>query len=409
MSPSRRPILTLLSLSLAACALAADPRERTDAAVHADRATADAPAQAPFDRDATPASHDATGPASDPVCLASDGDRDSFGSAPSCASRDCDDRNPAIHPGAPEACNGLDDDCDGMTDEDLGQASCGVGACRVDAPFCADGGLQLCVPRAPGVERCNGLDDDCDGMTDEEPSDAMPCGVGACRRPAACVGGRLEACVPGTPGAESCNGLDDDCDGEVDEGFRAAVVSSSYTELVGRHDGCTSATRIGGACNAAIHRACAARGCVQSGFGPLENNGDFAAIACVRSDGVRDVPYATLATHHPGCTASTRIGSDCNAAIHRYCASQGFVTGFGPDEQGPDSATITCLRAPVATVVNTTYTALAMAHPGCTQTSRIGSECNAAIHRACVGRGFVSGFGPLENNGDLAVIACVRP
>ena len=42
-----------------------------------------------------------------------DQDQDGF----SACRGDCNDRNPAIHPGAPEACNGIDDDCDGAIDE----------------------------------------------------------------------------------------------------------------------------------------------------------------------------------------------------------------------------------------------------------------------------------------------------
>jgi hypothetical protein len=45
-----------------------------------------------------------------PVCI--DGDRDGYDN---CS--DCDDCNPAIHPGAPELCNGIDDDCNGLIDD----------------------------------------------------------------------------------------------------------------------------------------------------------------------------------------------------------------------------------------------------------------------------------------------------
>src|SRR5262249_39057985 len=37
----------------------------------------------------------------------------------------CDDTNPAVHPGAPEVCNGIDDNCNGVIDEEPdASASC---------------------------------------------------------------------------------------------------------------------------------------------------------------------------------------------------------------------------------------------------------------------------------------------
>lgn len=84
-----------------------------------------------------------------------------------------------------------------------------------------------------------------------------------------------------------------------------------------------------------------------SGFGPVENSGDRALVACVRNDGgaaYEPVLYSTLATHHPGCTATTRWGPDCNAAIHRYCRSRGWTTGFGPVENSGGNADVVCLR-----------------------------------------------------------------
>jgi len=98
-----------------------------------------------------------------------------------------------------EACNGLDDDWDGETDEGLGSTTCGVGACAVTVPNCAGGKVQTCTPGDPTAEVCNGLDDDCDGETDEDPAPCpggAPCKDGHCGCFPAC--GADKVCKDGT-------------------------------------------------------------------------------------------------------------------------------------------------------------------------------------------------------------------
>jgi hypothetical protein len=123
-------------------------------------------------------------------------------------------------PGAPqmEICNGLDDDCDGVPDDNIAPVSCGVGACARTVPGCG-----MCVPGAPQAETCNGLDDDCNGLVDDGLG-SVSCGVGACARTVeACVAGVAQTCTPGTPQPETCNGIDDNCNGMVDEGLGATT------------------------------------------------------------------------------------------------------------------------------------------------------------------------------------------
>jgi hypothetical protein len=314
-----------------------------------------------------------------------------------------------VHPGAFEACNGIDEDCDGDVDEELGEGFCGVGACRRAVPFCQNGRPVGCTPGEAAAESCNGIDDDCDGDTDEDLTGEV-CGVGACAAAATCSGGSWSACVPGTPAAESCNRIDDNCDSTIDEGFRATSVASTYTIMRSLHPNCDAGgERIGPNCNAAVHRFCASDGCTTSGFGPVENYEDQFHAGCVRADGF-DVPYAELSTHHSPCDGSTeRIGPNCNAAMHRYCASRGYASGFGPAEQGPDSALVQCVAFGVGTVIVTSYTELSAHHGGCTINSRIGPDCNAAIHRYCRSQGHVSGYGPVENSGDTSVVTCTDP
>ena len=104
------------------------------------------------------------------TCLDGDGDF-------SCDGEDCDDNNPDVHPGAIEVqSNGVDDDCDGQTDEydgpgaDLDQDSDGYtpsqGDCRdegEDAAFVNPDAIEDLGDGGVGDE----VDNDCDGQTDE--------------------------------------------------------------------------------------------------------------------------------------------------------------------------------------------------------------------------------------------------
>jgi hypothetical protein len=150
-----------------------------------------------------------------------------------------------------ETCNGIDDDCDGSIDEELGTLTCGVGACVRTVDACVGGVPQVCEPGTPAADDglCNAIDDDCDGATDEDYA-PLPttCGVGACASngTTSCVGGSvIDDCVSGLPGDETCNGLDDDCDGTPDENGAAMCADGDTCngeETCGGVAGCRAGT-----------------------------------------------------------------------------------------------------------------------------------------------------------------------
>src|SRR3712207_5883923 len=89
-----------------------------------------------------------------------------------------------------ETCNSEDDDCDGLVDEVLGGCACScdphVPLETLRKAVCAPGKLvcrgnptlacEGCI--LPGMEICDGKDNDCDGMTDEEDPGMKLCQAG---------------------------------------------------------------------------------------------------------------------------------------------------------------------------------------------------------------------------------------
>ncbi|MBR9692228.1 hypothetical protein GOV06_05590 [Candidatus Woesearchaeota archaeon] len=246
------------------------------------------------------------------VFTCTDNDLDSYSiEGGICGAVDCNDTNSSIYPGAPEVCNGVDDDCNGTIDDGLPIA------CNVNADCGADGCILgtyytfTCNNNGTCFSYCSNVtvitDIDLDGYDTECDND--------CNDTNASI-------YPGAP--EVCNGVDDDCDNLTDEGFAIICNTSLDCGTVG----CIAGTYYSFTCN--NNGTCLAS--CSNVTSITDNDLDGYDTEC---DGDCDDANNTI---YPGAAeVCNGVDDDCNSTVddgticnqNFYCDSD--VDGYAPN------------------------------------------------------------------------------
>ncbi|WP_426748872.1 MopE-related protein [Myxococcus faecalis] len=325
---------------------------------------------------------------------------------------DCDDTRAAFNPGAPESCDGVDNNCDGQVDEGLtrqtwyrdadgdgfGIASDTVSDCRQPAGYaavagdCNDGNASI----KPGAaEVCDGADNDCDSLTDEGVlgtfyRDADGDGYGsasqstqACAAPTGYVTNAsdcLDTDASIHPGAaEVCDSVDNNCAGGVDEG-----VPTQEWFLDGDGDGYGRSTLSTRSCRQPTGYVASASDCDDSN-----------------------------PTTHPGATeVCDGVDNNCAGGVDEGLTTQTWYRDVDGDGYGDANNATQYCRQPSGYVSNASdcHDANPNIRPGASETcDGVDNNCNGSTDEGVTSTYYSDADGDGYGNASASTQACTKP